>query len=145
MNTMETAQVLAVIRAGMPGAFIKLTDTDIDAMINMWAEMFADYPQGLVLAAAKTYIWNEQMGRFPSPGAIRKEMQGISKVIQECAYGQSLYEYMRTEAEHYPTQVQAYIDCEARKRHLELFGKTWSSQAEQLGAHIARLQHGKGA
>lgn len=110
MTEHETAKVLAVIRAGLPNAFLKLSDADAKAMIALWAEMFMNYPSELVLAAAKTYIWRDTTGRFPTIGIIRELMEDIGRTIAQCSYGRSLYEYCGAAADRYLAAVQAYIN-----------------------------------
>lgn len=138
MTEVEALDVLMVLRAGLPNAYLKLTEADTAAMVALWAEMFRDYPVALVTAAAKTYIWNDKTGRFPSPGAIREEMSEIQRVVKQCAFGSTIQEYMGAASERFPAGVRDYIDQAYRQRHMELYGCQFTSQAEKFEAHRAR-------
>ena len=142
MTELEALDVLMVLRAGLPNAYLKLTEADTAAMVSLWAEMFAEYPGDLVAAAAKTYIWNEKSGRFPSPAAIRDEIDYIRRVVNQCAFGATLQEYMGEASKRFPAPVRAYIDGAARQRHQELYGRPFTSQAERLEAHRMRALAG---
>lgn len=143
MTELEALDVLMVLRAGLPSAYLKLTEADTAAMVSLWAEMFASYPVSLVAAAAKTYIWNNRDGRFPSPGAIRDEIEEIQQVVRHCTYGSNVQEYMGSAAQKFPDQVRAYIDRAAMQRHQELYGRTFTSQEEQIEAYrIGALAEG---
>lgn len=140
MTVEDMMDVLAVIRAGMPNAYLNMTEADAMAMANVWAEMFADYPADLVMAAAKTFLWNDTTGRFPSPGAIRSEMEKIMQVVKQCAYGYSISEYMGAAADRFPRPVRAYMESLYRKKHQELYGYQWTSQQEKARIHMERLK-----
>lgn len=99
MTKEETGQVLFILKAGLPNAYLKITEADANAMVALWYEMFQQYDGELVMAAAKTYIFNDTTGKFPGPGALRKEMDAIWKVIQQCAYGRTLMEYSAAAAD----------------------------------------------
>ena len=82
MTEKEIGDVLFILRVGLPGAYLNLTPADTAAMVALWHEMFRDSPAGLVAAAAKTYIWRSDAGRFPTPGNLRKEMEQIQRAIE---------------------------------------------------------------
>lgn len=135
MTNLEALDVLMVLRAGLPGAYLKLTEADTAAMVSLWAEMFADYPGDMVAAAAKTYIWNDKTGRFPTPGTIREEIESIQKVTSRCAHGITVQEYMGEASKRFPPPVIAYIGEAASQRHMELYGAPLNTQAEKIDAH----------
>ena len=135
MTVEETAEVLAIIKAGIPNAYLKLTDADASAMVMLWAEMFANCDKELVMAAAKTYVFNDKTGRFPAPGALREEMENIRKTVSFCAYGYTLWEYMGEAANKYPPAVQQYMEREYRQRHKQLYGREFTGQIEKQMAH----------
>lgn len=142
MTVEETAEVLAIIRAGIPNAYLKLTDADAKAMVMLWAEMFADYQQDLVMAAAKTYIWNDKSGKFPTPGALREEMTTIQNIIQQCAYGMTLYEHMGKRADRFPPAARQYMETQYRAKHKQLFGREFVGQIERQMKYTHLLQDG---
>lgn len=132
MTEQDTMKVLAILRAGLPNAFLKLSDTDAKAMAALWAEMFRNYPAGLVMAAAKTYIWRDTSGRFPSPGAIRELMDGISDIINRCSYGYTIREYYHSAADRYPAAVQDYINHTAAESYRNQNGNLPPTEAERM-------------
>ena len=144
MTELEALDVLMVLRAGLPSAYLKLTEADTAAMVALWAEMFTEYPGDLVAAAAKTYIWNTKDGRFPSPSAIREEIEKIQRVIAQCAYGSTIQEYMGEASKRFPAPVRAYIDSAASQKHLELYGTQFTSQQQKMENHRMRLLAGGG-
>ena len=142
MTVEETAEILTIIKAGLPNAYLKLTEADARAMVMLWAEMFANSPKDLVMAAAKTYVWNDKTGRFPTPGALRDEMEKIERVINQCAYGSTLWEYMGTSANKFPPVVQQYMEREYRQKHLEIYGREFTGQIEKQMAYMRQLEAG---
>lgn len=132
MTVEETAEVLAVIKAGIPNAYLKLTDADTSAMVMLWAEMFSGYSKDMFMAAAKTYIWSDTSGRFPSPGAIREHMSEIEKQIETCGtYGYTLAE-CGIDKDKYPPAVTGFIEREYRKRYKQLTGRDFVGQIERM-------------
>ena len=145
MTELEALDVLMVLRAGLPSAYLKLTEADTAAMVALWAEMFSDYPGELVAAAAKTYIWNTRERTFPTPGAIRDVIDDIQRVTTQCAYGSTLREYLGASADKFPAPVREYIDRTARATYEQRTGMIFTSQAEKLAARRAILAGGDGA
>lgn len=135
MTELEALDILMVLRAGLPSAYLKLTEADTAAMVALWAEMFRDHPGDLVSAAAKTYIWNSKDGRFPAPGAIREEIEAIQRVVTQCAYGSTIQEYMGEASKRFPPPVRDYIDASASQRYTQLYGRPFTSQAQKIKAY----------
>ena len=79
MTVVETMKILAVLKAAYPAAFGKMSDEEIDAVINLWAEMFAADPYELVGMAVKSFIATDTEGFPPAVGKIKAE---ISKLQQ---------------------------------------------------------------
>ena len=125
-----------MLRAGLPSAYMKLTDADAAAMIELWAEMFAETPASLVFAAAKTYIWNNNDGKFPTPGAIREEINTIRNVVNQCADGITVKEYMGEASERFPPAVLAFMDKGYRAKHQQIYGKPFMSRMDQVAAYM---------
>jgi len=132
MNREETAEVLAIIKAGIPNAYLKLTDADAAAMVMLWTEMFGSAPKDLVMAAAKTYVWNDKTGKFPAPGALREEMGAIRDAIDFCARGFTLWEHMGDGADRFPPAVQTYIEREYREESRRVYGREFVGQIERI-------------
>lgn len=139
MNQAEAAKLLAIIRAGLPNAYLRLTPADAEAMTALWAALFADYDAELVTAAATAYIWNDDTGKFPPPGAIRKWIVDIEAVTKQCAYGYTVREYVGAASEKYPPGVRDYIENKAKADYLLRTGMPWTSQAEKLKKHHAMM------
>ena len=118
MTEQETIAVLAVLRAGLPNAFLKITDADAAAMVALWAEMFSGYNGNLVMAAAKTYIWQDTTGRFPGPGNIRQTIEDLQEAIGNYAdYTPYLV------GDKYPPKVLEYIKQEAHDVREERYAR----------------------
>lgn len=139
MNQAETAKLLAIIRAGLPNAYLRLTPADAEAMTALWAALFADYDADLVTAAATAYIWNDETGKFPPPGAIRKWIVDIEAVTKQCSYGYTLREYVGAAGEKYPPGVRDYIESRAKAAYEKNTGLPWTTQAEKLRKYHAMM------
>lgn len=145
MTEKEIGDVLFILRAGLPGAYLNLTPADTAAMVALWHEMFRDSPAGLVAAAAKTYIWRSDNGRFPTPGILRREMEQIQRVVDQCAYGSTLQEYMGgAAADKFPPAVRDFINAAAAEKYEQRTGRIFTSQAQKLEAHKMQLTAGQG-
>lgn len=78
MTTADATYILAVLKVAYPGSFSKLTDTDANATVEVWAKMFADEPVDLVTAAVKAII-TEQTGEFaPTIGAVKQKIRELT-------------------------------------------------------------------
>lgn len=97
MTQAETLKVLAVLKVAYPAMDSRLSDEEYDAMVNLWAEMFADEPYKVVGAAVKAFIATDEQGYPPSIGKIKAQ---IGKLTQ------SPYKAM-TEAEAVALIMQA--------------------------------------
>lgn len=141
MTPAETFDVLMYLRAGLPNAFLKLTEADTDAMVALWAEMFCEYPAGDVMAAAKTYIWQDTTGRFPVPGNIRQILEGVQEAIEHYAYGT---EYLAGDGKKYPPYVRSYIIDRAKEAYESRTGLPFRTPTERLSAMVrATLTDGR--
>ena len=136
MTPSETFDVLMYLRAGMPNAFLKLTEADTDAMVALWAEMFRDYPGGDVMAAAKTYIWRDTTQRFPGPGNIRPILEEVQEAIDHYSCG---IEYLGASSAKYPSNVREYIIARAKERYESRTGLPFRSPTERLALLNQRM------
>ena len=144
MTKAETGDVLFILRAGLSGAYLHLSQADTAAMVTLWHEMFRDSPAGLVAAAAKSYIWKNETGRFPTPGQIRREMEEIQRAVDQCAYGSTLQEYMGPAAEKFPPPVRDFINASAAEQYERRTGRIFAPQTQRLEAQIRQLAAGRG-
>lgn len=134
MDKIAALDTLMVLRAGLPGAYLKLTEADTAAMVALWAELFADYPGDLVVAAAKTYIWQAKDGRFPGPGAIREMADTIQNIARDYSYWDtSLYEYMGESTKKFPPSVRRYIETCAEEKRGKRLKESPTRQAIEKG------------
>lgn len=135
MTGAEAIDVLMLLRAGLPNAYLKLSEADTDAMVALWAEMFRDYPAGDVMAAAKTYIWQDTSGRFPSPGGIRQIIDSIQEAASEYSYGT---EYMTNERQ-YPPVVREYIAARGREVYEQRTGLPFRPYTVRLAENTRHM------
>jgi len=66
----ETLAVMSILKAAYPAYYRDMKRSDADAVVNLWAEMLADYPANLVGAAVKAHIATDRKGYPPHIGAI---------------------------------------------------------------------------
>lgn len=55
-----------------PTLYSRLTNNDLLEMINVWTELFNNYPYELVDNSLKEYIMTDSSGFAPSPGQLNK-------------------------------------------------------------------------
>lgn len=81
MTDIEAIKILAVLKAAYPAAYNKQSDEEIDAVINLWAEMFEE-PYEIVGAAVKAFIATDASGFPPSIGQIKENINKIMRPDQ---------------------------------------------------------------
>lgn len=79
MTRSETLAVMSILKAAYPGYYRDMKRQDAEAVVNLWAEMLADYPANLVAAAVKTHIASDRKGFPPHIGAIIASIGEVSK------------------------------------------------------------------
>ena len=70
MTRAETLAVMSILKAAYPAYYRDMKRQDAEAVVNLWAEMLADYPADLVAAAVKSHIASDRKGFPPHIGAI---------------------------------------------------------------------------
>lgn len=75
MNKKETSQIIAVLMASYPNFLNNKGANDIQATINVWNDMLADYNYKEVSVAIKVFITQSNSGFAPSIGQV------IDKII----------------------------------------------------------------
>lgn len=86
MNKKETSKIIAVLMASYPNFLNNKSAAEIQATVNIWAEMLEDYEYKEVSMAVKAYI-TQGTGQFaPSIGQV------IDKIISFKNYGNELTE-----------------------------------------------------
>lgn len=79
MNRTETLAVMSILKAAYPAYYRDMKRQDAEAVVNLWAEMLADYPADLVAAAVKSHIASDRKGFPPHIGAIIAAIGDISR------------------------------------------------------------------
>ena len=79
MTRAETLAVMSILKAAYPAYYRDMKRQDAEAVVNLWAEMLADYPADLVAAAVKTHIASDRKGFPPHIGAIIAATGEISR------------------------------------------------------------------
>ena len=59
MKTSDMAKILGVLRVTYPQFYRNFTDRDMENVVTLWTELFADEPAGLVMLAVKEHIHND--------------------------------------------------------------------------------------
>ena len=78
MNKVETMGIMAVLKEAYPMYYRDKSKTELNAAVNLWAEMFADDDINLVKAAVKTYIANDTKGFPPVIGQIKSALYKLT-------------------------------------------------------------------
>lgn len=79
MTVDETLKIFAVLKANYSNFFKSVSRVDAEAMVNLWAEMFADEPYEAVGMAIKSYIASDVNGYPPNVGIIKEQMRKLTK------------------------------------------------------------------
>ena len=78
MNITETLKIFSVLKANYPNFFKNISKLDAEAQVNLWAEMFQDDSYGVVGAAVKAYIANNELGYPPNVGQIKAYIRKLT-------------------------------------------------------------------
>lgn len=123
MDRVEAAAVLSVLKAAFPHSFggsglEAMKVRDADAMVELWARMFADESYEEVSAAVSALIASRTAGYSPTVGEVKEQLQRFKAgeelsehaawalVSKACSNG--LYHY-REEFEKLPAEVQRAV------------------------------------
>lgn len=77
MNKRETTEILALLKVAYPQSFSKLTQTDLQVMVNLWQRQFDEYEQKEVARAVDAIISSDTNAFAPT---IAKVKEMISKI-----------------------------------------------------------------
>ena len=78
MTKTDTVKIFAILKVNYSNFFKNLTEIEAKAMVELWAEMFADEPAQLVSAAVKSYIATDISGYPPNVGAIKENVRKLT-------------------------------------------------------------------
>lgn len=83
MNVTETKQMLALLKTAYPNFYSKMTRTEAEAVVTLWAEMFAEDDVNIVKYAMKELIATHS-GFPPDIAAIKSKMREcVSVAVNE--------------------------------------------------------------
>lgn len=79
MTREETLAIMSVLKAAYPPFYKDMKRSEAEAIVELWATMFADDPVAVVAAAVKAHIATDKKGFPPHIGAIK---EAVVKVTQ---------------------------------------------------------------
>lgn len=79
MDKIETIKIMAVLRAAYPQYYAKQSAEDLEGIVNLWAEMFADEPYSTVAMATKALIKTRASTFPPGIGEINEKIMQITQ------------------------------------------------------------------
>lgn len=79
MTREETLAIMSVLKAAYPQFYKDMKRSEAEAIVELWATMFADDPVAVVAAAVKAHIATDKKGYPPHIGAIK---EAVVKVTQ---------------------------------------------------------------
>ena len=77
MDRFQTTSVLSVLKAAYPHAFQNMSKADAEAMLNLWAMMFADESYEEVNAALVSLIASRTVGYSPTVGEVKEQIRKL--------------------------------------------------------------------
>ena len=86
MNKREVAQILTVLKVAYPGFYSMLTKSDVENMVNVWADFFRNDPYPIVDAAVKAIInAGTKDGYPPDIGAVKEQIRRFTRPEKDTA------------------------------------------------------------
>lgn len=77
MTADDALKILATLKAAYPHSFKDLTKRDAEAMIDLWAKMFAAENYSEVNAAIGALISTRTVGYSPTIGEVKEKLQSL--------------------------------------------------------------------
>ena len=78
MTRQEVAALMGVLQVAYPSFYARQGRGEIISAVNLWAEMFSEYPAKIVTAAVKAYIADDN-DFPPNPGKILTKVRRITR------------------------------------------------------------------
>ena len=78
MTYEETLKIFAVMKANNSNFYKSMSKIDAQAVVSLWAEMFADVSYNMVGAAVKAYIASDVTGYPPNVGQINEQIRKLT-------------------------------------------------------------------
>lgn len=88
MDRQETMAILSVLRGAYPAFYRDTSRQEAEAIVNLWAAMFADDDYALVSAAVKSLIVADTKGFPPVIGQVKEYIRKLT-VPQEMTEGEA--------------------------------------------------------
>lgn len=82
MTREETLQIMSVLKAAYPSFYKDMSRKDALAAVDLWAAMFADDDFGIVCAAVKAMIVNDEKGFPPVIGQVKARIRQLTEPVQ---------------------------------------------------------------
>lgn len=82
MTKEETTKILAIIKVAYPNSFNRMTNKDLDTLIELWAVQFKNYDYKLVAMAVNTIISIDISQFAPPIGRVKQVCREISNPNQ---------------------------------------------------------------
>ena len=79
MNRKELLGIFAILEANYEPQFAKRSNLNKQAMVNLWAEHFADKDYSIVKAAVDAYIATDTTGFVPNVGQINEQIRNLTE------------------------------------------------------------------
>ena len=79
MTRVETAQILAILKAAYPHSFKDMSDVDVEAMLNLWTRIFAADRKEEVGIAVDALIATRTAGYSPTPGEVKEQIHKLKQ------------------------------------------------------------------
>lgn len=79
MTRVETAQILAILKAAYPHSFKDMSDLDVEAMLNLWTRIFAADRKEEVGIAVDALIATRTVGYSPTPGEVKEQIHKLKQ------------------------------------------------------------------
>ena len=79
MNRSETLKIMAVLQAAYPQFYAKKSQDEVNAIVNLWNEMFSDEPYQVVGMAVKALIKTRVSTFPPGIGEINEKIMQITQ------------------------------------------------------------------
>lgn len=82
MTRTETIQIMSVLKAAYPSYYKDMKRTDADAVVDLWASMFAEEQLPIVAAAVKALIASDAKGFPPVIGQVKAYIRKLTQPEQ---------------------------------------------------------------
>ena len=83
MDRQGAYAVMALLQANYPESFRGMTKDAAGLRLNLWADMFADEPLEVVMAACKAFIATDTRGFMPAVGQIKEQISRMRSSGQD--------------------------------------------------------------